>query len=504
MTRSLIVPLLFFLLQSHLFPSTFSFTTATSLVRRRQPHDPERGWHRHHDRPQLGGITRKRTNYRWNPNLVTTHTRGGCSAAGRPFQSALQDDKGNDHVNDDIRWQTQPVTKFVRLLFQGVTLPFPTLRRLLLDQAYNNGSKTADNDTKRTTHDDDMPKQIGFSLRECIVAIVLYLALGVVSYSSTVLQKDQCWSFVDALYFGVVTFTSVGYGDLCPTTPAGKLFTVLFGLSGISILGIAIAAIGSRFVQQENSMIQAAQDASRKRLMGFFHSLSDQKNATVISPTTGTLLETDASPETTDGPDGETKTANTIDKDPLREDKEGLQSTASRQIPLWRQTVLNLLQRSLPAFTTLLVGGLLMGQLEGWSTIDSVYYTFITAGTLGYGDFSPLTRRGRIWAIVFIPLAVSAAGEVLGNVASALLERRQERFYKALMDQKLDVERLIEMDTDRNGQVSREEYVEFMLKEMKLVSPDVFEELHTQFHKLDADGGGYLDKEDLRILFDQQ
>lgn len=51
-------------------------------------------------------------------------------------------------------------------------------------------------------------------------------------------------SIVDALYFTVVCFSTVGYGDLCPSTRASKLFTVLFGMGGIAFLGAAVAAVG--------------------------------------------------------------------------------------------------------------------------------------------------------------------------------------------------------------------------------------------------------------------
>jgi voltage-gated potassium channel len=42
--------------------------------------------------------------------------------------------------------------------------------------------------------------------------------------------------FVDALYFSVVTLTTVGYGDFAPETDAGKLFTAVYVLIGIGIL----------------------------------------------------------------------------------------------------------------------------------------------------------------------------------------------------------------------------------------------------------------------------
>ena len=44
------------------------------------------------------------------------------------------------------------------------------------------------------------------------------------------------WSAIDALYFSVVALATVGFGDLVPTTVAGKLFTVAYILFGIGIL----------------------------------------------------------------------------------------------------------------------------------------------------------------------------------------------------------------------------------------------------------------------------
>ncbi len=239
------------------------------------------------------------------------------------------------------------------------------------------------------------------------------------------------------------------------------MFTILFGLSGIALLGAAIATIGSRMMDRENALFQAAQEASRKRMLQLFQAFHK----------------------------GEKELSNGEEK---------------HQESLWRRTIGNLLKKSVPAVVVLVVGGTIMGRIEGWLWTDSIYYSFITAGTLGYGDFSPVTRNGRLWGIVFIPLSVAAAGEVLGNVASALMERRQEQVYEQLMERELNLQRLLEMDTDQDGKVTREEYVHFMLKEMDLVTDKQFEELYTQFERLDADGGGYLDKNDLQLKLFQR
>ena len=66
---------------------------------------------------------------------------------------------------------------------------------------------------------------------------VLLVATGTVVFS---LLED--WSIVDAFYFSVVTATTVGFGDLTPDTDAAKLFTVVYIIFGISIIGTFLDA----------------------------------------------------------------------------------------------------------------------------------------------------------------------------------------------------------------------------------------------------------------------
>lgn len=41
---------------------------------------------------------------------------------------------------------------------------------------------------------------------------------------------------MDAFYFSVTTLTTVGLGDLSPTTTVGKLFTVIYIFAGLSLV----------------------------------------------------------------------------------------------------------------------------------------------------------------------------------------------------------------------------------------------------------------------------
>jgi len=56
------------------------------------------------------------------------------------------------------------------------------------------------------------------------------------------------------------------------------------------------------------------------------------------------------------------------------------------------------------------------------------------------------------------------------------------------------------MNADGNGEVSPLEFVEHMLLVMQKVDRDLLEKLHVQFERLDADGSGGLQPDDLEIL----
>lgn len=67
--------------------------------------------------------------------------------------------------------------------------------------------------------------------QKLVSSVIVLIVTGTVVYSVI-----EGWSIVDALYFSVVTLTTVGYGDYTPQTVVGKLFTVVYVLAGISLI----------------------------------------------------------------------------------------------------------------------------------------------------------------------------------------------------------------------------------------------------------------------------
>jgi hypothetical protein len=73
-----------------------------------------------------------------------------------------------------------------------------------------------------------------FRLRVYVVVLFVVMVLGIAGFMSV-----ENLSLVDALYFSIVTIATVGYGDIHPATPLGKLLTMVVIITGVgTFLGV--------------------------------------------------------------------------------------------------------------------------------------------------------------------------------------------------------------------------------------------------------------------------
>jgi voltage-gated potassium channel len=106
-----------------------------------------------------------------------------------------------------------------------------------------------------------------------LVAIVatLVIALGAVGgYIAEGNTNPSVHSFGDALWWAVVTATTVGYGDVSPSTLEGRVIAVILMLTGIGVIGVFTATLASFFFEQDakdpNAELVARLDAVERKV----------------------------------------------------------------------------------------------------------------------------------------------------------------------------------------------------------------------------------------------
>lgn len=83
-----------------------------------------------------------------------------------------------------------------------------------------------------------------------ITAIVTLIALGTIVY-----HYMEDWSWITSFYFSVTTLTTVGYGELYPTSELSRLFTALYVLSGVTVTLAVISVVGADFFRRRERRI---------------------------------------------------------------------------------------------------------------------------------------------------------------------------------------------------------------------------------------------------------
>ena len=206
--------------------------------------------------------------------------------------------------------------------------------------------------------------------------VLLYAAFMIVLGTLLFHWLEQ-WSYLDSLYFIIITVTTIGFGDLSPTTPLSKVLTIFFGINGIVLLLVFFDLIrqvrGMEAVNMAEKM--AHSDLPRVQKLG-----EDAKES-LAKPTPKPPAWVELS-----------------QRFPLFHLIKGtltrlflidlLKDTHSRGVLVY-------------AGVTIVIGAIAFQQVEGWSFLNSIYFMVITMTTIGYGDITPALPWGKILTIFF-------------------------------------------------------------------------------------------------------
>ncbi len=83
-----------------------------------------------------------------------------------------------------------------------------------------------------------------------IVALLMLISAVLMYNFENEAQPDVFTNAFDSLWWAVATFTTVGYGDIYPVTPAGRFLGAVIGLLGIGLVAVPTGIISAGFMEQ--------------------------------------------------------------------------------------------------------------------------------------------------------------------------------------------------------------------------------------------------------------
>ena len=83
-----------------------------------------------------------------------------------------------------------------------------------------------------------------------VTLFVLFLLLLMASCTVYFAQPDAFSSIPEAMWWGVATLRTVGYGDVYPVTPLGKIIAACVAILGIGMFALPTGILGAGFVEE--------------------------------------------------------------------------------------------------------------------------------------------------------------------------------------------------------------------------------------------------------------
>lgn len=258
--------------------------------------------------------------------------------------------------------------------------------------------------------------------------VYLYYAVGIIYYT----QQEE-WTFVNALYFVTVTLTTVGYGDLVPTTDGAKIFTCCFVLVGMFLVASALGVIAGLIIER----LEALHDDD-----------DDSKAEDCLSEPWSTICHNAAS-----------------------------------------------LCGSLVA-GTVFYGAMERDDFNFVDALYMSVITATTVGYGDYSPQTEGGQGGRMFAVFWLLGAVICTGKAIGNVADLYASRAKTMIEERRLKRNVTIQDLKEYGGE-DRQLDKNQFVLCKLRAMNKISRKDMTDCFEQFQLIDHDGGGLIDRKDV-------
>ena len=237
------------------------------------------------------------------------------------------------------------------------------------------------------------------------ISFMVYLLIGALIFS-----RVEGWKYLDAVYWADFTLLTIGIGTpFTPQTHTGRALLFPYAVGGIVTVGLVVSSIRSMLLESGREKMRArATEKSRQKVQSLANAAKD-----VSIPVPDNIKSSEPSklPE---------------------KDRRRLEFHVMRRIQdkaIRRSRWNSLFMSTCAGFILWLVGAVVFMKTEykqDWSYFVSLYFSFTTLLTIGYGDFQPLSNSGRSFFVLWSLLAVPTLTTLISDMSDTVLEGLKE------------------------------------------------------------------------------
>lgn len=107
------------------------------------------------------------------------------------------------------------------------------------------------------------------SISSAIITLLTLIGAGTWAFHSL-----ESWTWAESFYFSVATLSTVGYGDIHPTSDYSRVIAAIFILVGVGIVIAALTRIGSAYLAHQERRLTS----NITRIVNHSHKQNGQRN----------------------------------------------------------------------------------------------------------------------------------------------------------------------------------------------------------------------------------
>ena len=333
-------------------------------------------------------------------------------------------------------------------------------------------------------------------LSDFIVTYIPWLFLGYLLFSAWFLhvhlqgEHDAFHTWIDTTYFVFITILTIGYGDVVPTTDAGKSYVIVFILVGACLGSVILGYVAEWVLATQERVLEAVARRRARMMSADVSKIRDR----LRDPTRRSVGAAERGESAKTASDARRETANDdVSRETSSPDADA--SADANNLPVMKALFTVLF------FTT--VGALSMMAIESLSFTDAFYWAVVTVTTVGYGDVAPRTDAGKLFVCFFATFAVGTVGWAISTIAEVYIKASLTNDANEKLERcRVTPEYLAEVG-GKKGYVTRLDFFKATLVSLGKATNEDLATIDARFGELDVNDDGKLSIEDLIGDMDQ-